>query len=159
MSLDISSRSGKLTTKRADGNADADQERPNQMTTIEVTAASVEVKPHAERRRFTQDQIRRILREHEAAMTAADRGAILRREGLYSSHITRWRQKRDARELQALAPSKRGPKPQPERAEIARLERENARLRKQLDQTHALLELQKKAAAIMDMLTNSSEGH
>lgn len=127
------------------------------MTTIEVSTESIEVKPQVERRRFSREQIRRILREHDAATTPAERGAILRREGLYSSHIARWRRKRDESELQALTPSKRGPKPQPERAEIARLERENARLRKQLEQTHALLELQKKAAAIMDMLNN--EGH
>ena len=127
------------------------------MTTIEVSSESIEVKPQVERRRFSQEQIRRILREHDAATTPAERGAILRREGLYSSHIARWRRKRDESELQALTPSKRGPKPQPERGEIARLERENARLRKQLEQTHALLELQKKAAAIMDML--NTEGH
>ena len=127
------------------------------MTTIEVSSESIEVKPQVERRRFSQEQIRRILREHDAATTPAERGAILRREGLYSSHIARWRRKRDESELQALTPSKRGPKPQPERVEIARLECENARLRKQLEQTHALLELQKKAAAIMDMLNN--EGH
>ena len=76
-----------------------------------------------------------------------------------TSHIARWRRKRDESELQALTPSKRGPKAQPEHTEIARLERENARLRKQLEQTNALLELQKKALAIMDMLTNNSEGH
>lgn len=80
----------------------------------------------------------------------------MRREGIYTSHITRWRANRDASELEALAPRRRGPKPQPERTEIARLERENARLRKQLEQTHALLELQKKAAAIMDMLTTQN---
>lgn len=158
MSLDIHSRPDKLNTKRAGGEADANQKRSNLMTTIELAAESIEVKPQAERRRFTQDQIRRILREHDKAATSAERGAILRREGIYSSHIARWRHKRDARELQSLAPSKRGPKPQPERVEILRLERENAKLRKQLEQTHALLDLQKKAAEIMAMLTNNSEG-
>lgn len=122
---------------------------------IETIIASVEVKPKIERRKFSNADKRRILQEYEAA-APQEHGAILRREGLYSSHIARWRAKREVRELQALAPVKRGPKAQPERAEIARLERENARLRKQLEQTHALLDLQKKAAAIMDILTATS---
>jgi len=134
------------------------------MTTIAVTTESVEVKPQApqaQRRRFNSAEKRRILRAYETAQTTSERGAILRREGLYASHIGRWRHSRDEHELKALEPAQRGPKAQPGRAQIAQLERENAELRKQLEQTRALLELQKKATAIMDMLTtsNSNEKH
>jgi transposase len=130
------------------------------MTTYDVTQTSIEVKPQAERRRFSSEQKRRILRAYEAG-TAQERGALLRREGLYSSHIGRWRAKRDAHELLAQAPNKRGPKARPEQAELSRLERENVTLRKQLAQARALLDLQKKATLLMDLLTLSpgDEGH
>ena len=113
------------------------------MTTHDVTQTSIEVKPQAERRRFSSEQKRQILRAYEAG-TAQEQGTLLRREGLYSSHIGRWRAKRDAHELMAQAPNKRGPKARPEQAELGRLERENVKLRKQLEQARALLDLQKK---------------
>ena len=130
------------------------------MTTHDVTQTSIEVKPQAERRRFSREQKRRILRAYEAG-TPQERGALLRREGLYSSHIGRWRAKRDAHELLAQAPNKRGPNARPEQAELSRLERENVTLRKQLAQARALLDLQKKATLLMDLLTLNSgdEGH
>ena len=115
----------------------------NQMTTHDVTQTSIEVKPQAERRRFSGERKRRILRVYEAG-TAQERGALLRREGLYASHIGRWRARRDAHELLAQAPNKPGPKARPEQAELGRLERENVTLRKQLAQARALLDLQKK---------------
>ena len=113
--------------------------------------ADVEVVAQAKRRHFSNAEKRRIL-------TAADRcgpgelGALLRREGVYSSSLSTWRRQREAGELAALAPQKRGPKADPDRAEalqIAKLTRENARLKDQLEKARLIIEVQKKVAALM----------
>ena len=79
------------------------------------------------RRHFSVEQKLRILAEYEAAKTPEARGAVLRREGIYSSHIALWRQKRDSGGKAALD-RKRGPKPNPHARELERLRRENERL-------------------------------
>lgn len=105
------------------------------------------------RRNFTADFKLRILDEVDAAREEGQGGvgAILRREGLYSSHISKWREQRDAGALAALN-RKRGPKPDPDKAlrrEMAKLERENERLRKRLAQAEAIIEVQKKLAILL----------
>jgi transposase len=92
----------------------------------------------AKRRRFTAEYKRKVLQEAEACTESGQVGALLRREGLYSSHLTTWRQARERGELQGLAPKKRGPAAQEtnplakelaaERREVARLKAENAKL-------------------------------
>lgn len=92
----------------------------------------------AKRRRFTAEYKRKVLQEADACTESGQIGALLRREGLYSSHLTTWRQARDRGELEGLAPKKRGPKAQEanplakelaaERREVARLKAENAKL-------------------------------
>ncbi len=96
-----------------------------------------EVTAKAKRRRFTAEFKRRILKEADAC-DRGELGALLRREGLYSSHLVEWRRARDAGELAGLTPRKRGPKAQPpdplaakvaeQQKQIARLEAENAKL-------------------------------
>ena len=79
-------------------------------------------------------------------------GALLRREGVYSSSLSTWRRQREAADLAALAPQKRGPKPDPAAAEarqIAQLMRENERLKSQLDKARLVIEVQKKVAALL----------
>ena len=93
--------------------------------------AEVEVVAKAERRRFTAEYKRRIVREADRCTKPGEIGALLRREGLYSSHLTTWRAARDRGELEGLAPKKRGPKaapPDPRDKKIAELEREIAQL-------------------------------
>ena len=92
----------------------------------------------AKRRRFTAEYKRKVLQEADACTESGQVGALLRREGLYSSHLTTWRQARERGELEGLAPRKRGPAARDvnplakelaaERREVARLKAENAKL-------------------------------
>jgi transposase-like protein len=79
----------------------------------------------------------------------------LRREGLYSSHLTTWRRQREAGELAGLKPKKRGRKKDEEAVELARLRRENERLRKQLEQADLIIAAQKKLAQALESLTEA----
>jgi transposase-like protein len=103
------------------------------------------------RRRFTVEQKLRILAEYEAAGTPEARGAVLRREGIYSSHIALWRQKRDGGGEAALD-RKRGPKPDPRARELDRLRRENERLLKRNSQLEKIVEVQGKMQALLQEL-------
>ena len=92
-----------------------------------------EVMPRARRRTFTAEYKARILREADACTKPGELGALLRREGLYSSHLTKWRRDRAAGALRGLKPKKRGRKgPSPEAKRIGELERENRRLKEEL---------------------------
>ncbi len=113
-----------------------------------------EVFPKAERRQFSARYKRSILQEYDACREPGEKGALLRREGLYSSYITTWRRQREHGELDGLAPKKRGPRADPQAAEIASLKRENERLRKRLEQAELIIEVQKKVSR---MLTLSEE--
>ena len=93
-----------------------------------------EVRTKAKRRTFTAEYKRRILEEADGCTESGEIGALLRREGLYSSHLSGWRRQREAGELAGLRPKKRGRKKDEEAAELARLRRENERLRRQLNQ-------------------------
>jgi transposase-like protein len=111
----------------------------------------VEVAAKATRRRFTVEFKRKVVREADGCKTPGAVGALLRREGLYSSHLTTWRAARDRGEL-AGAPKKRGPTPQrpdPRDKKIAELERETTRWRKRAERAEALVEVQKKLAALL----------
>jgi transposase-like protein len=72
-----------------------------------------EVRPKAQRRQFTAEYKKRLLDEADACTTPPQRGALVRREGLYSSHLTAWRRQRAHGILDGLAPKKRGVKPNP----------------------------------------------
>jgi len=76
-------------------------------------------------------------------------GALLRREGLYSSHLTTWRRQQEAGQIAGLTPRKRGPKSNPEAEEVSRLRRENARLTRQLAKAELIIEAQKKLSALL----------
>lgn len=106
------------------------------------------------RRRFAAEYKLRIVREAEAALASGVEGALgelLRREGLYSSHLAEWRALRDAGELEGLTPKKRGPKSRknPHAEEVARLERELARVKHELYKANAVIEVQKKLASLL----------
>jgi transposase len=106
------------------------------------------------RRTFTAEYKRRIVREADAALASGDEGAVgrlLRREGLYSSHLASWRRERDAGELAGLTPRKRGRKPSRNALadEVARLQRANAKLEEQLRKAETVIDVQKKLAALL----------
>jgi transposase-like protein len=101
--------------------------------------------PRAERRQFTGQYKLRILEEVERCTERGQVGALLRREGLYSSHLSKWRQQRADGQLQALSPHKRGRKaPEVGVEELARLRRENERLRARLEQAEMIIDVQRK---------------
>lgn len=113
-----------------------------------------EVADRPQRRRFSAEYKLRILRELDACTKPGEKGAILRREGLYSSLTSDWRQKRAAGELQALSPRKRGRPAKPRNPlapEVAKLERENARLQEELRKARLIIDVQKKLSAILEL--------
>lgn len=103
------------------------------------------------RRRFTVEEKLRILAEYEAATTPEARGAVLRSEGIYSSHIALWRQKRDSGGKAALD-RKRGPKPNPDAREVEKLRRQNERLVARNQQLEKIVEIQGKMQALLHEL-------
>ena len=95
-----------------------------------------------------------MLREYEATPTG-ERGALLRREGLYSSHISKWQEDRNVAQRQALEPRKRGPKPKPQPdPEVVVLRKQVARLEHQLQRAQKVIEVQKKISEILGVEQN-----
>ncbi|MBT8490015.1 MAG: transposase [Deltaproteobacteria bacterium] len=125
------------------------------------TVPEPEVRERAVRRRFTAAYKLRILKEAEICKGYGQLGALLRREGLYSSNLITWRRQMDQGTLEALSPKKRGPKakrPDPSARRIAELERENARLQKKLRQAETIIDVQKKVSEILQIpLTGNGE--
>lgn len=112
---------------------------------------SPEVREHAQRRRFSAEYKRRILKEVDTARQPGQIGAILRREGLYSSTIQNWRRQRERAELESLNPKKRGRRPTQAAVLAARykdIERENRKLQKRLKHAELLLDIQKKISEL-----------
>jgi len=109
------------------------------------------------RRSFTAEYKTRILDEYDALPVGSpERGALLRREGLYSSHIAEWRKARDAGARDGLAP-KTKPKRSPEQVELERLRRRTERLEAELARTKLALEITGKAHALLELLSESAD--
>lgn len=123
-----------------------------------------EVLEKAQRRIYSAQYKLRILQETDTC-SEGQIGAILRREGLYSSHLTTWRRQRQAGQLAALSDNKRGRKATPTHplsAEVERLRRENQRLSQRLEQAELIIEIQKKASRLLNITLenhNSPNGH
>ncbi len=118
------------------------------------TAPDPEVLEKPRRRRFSADFKLRILQETDSCTKSGQVGAILRREGLYTSHLSSWRVQRDAGALGALSPKKRGPRKaesNPLAPQVAQLQKDKTRLEKKLKQAEAIIEFQKKIAAMLDI--------
>jgi transposase len=112
-----------------------------------------EVSTKAVRRRFTAAYKRRILQEADRC-GRGEVSALLRREGLYSMHLTIWRKQRESAEIAGLEPRKRGRKPVPPNPlarDVERLRRENARLQKRLRQAETIIDVQKKLCDLLGL--------
>jgi len=116
-----------------------------------------EVRPKAQRRQFTAEYKQRLLDEADACTTPSQRGALVRREGLYSSHLTTWRRQRAQGILDGLAPKKRGVKSDPLVLENAQLRGEIKRLEQQLQRAETIIEVQKKLSQLLSGPTESSQ--
>jgi transposase-like protein len=145
----------KMGERRSNGRPVSQATSPTGRATISrmppnpTPAAAVpdpEVPEKAARRRFTAEYKLRIVREAEGCEAPGDVGALLRREGLYSSHLTTWRRQREGGMLEALMPKKRGRHaPHPLSRRVAELERENAHLQRRLKQAETIIEVPKKS--------------
>lgn len=112
-------------------------------------ALDPEVTERAKRRRFTTEYKLRILREADACKGDGDVGALLRREGLYSSQLAAWRRQRDEVAKAGLKARKRGPKPKAEDPRVAKMEREIVRLRRRLEEAETIIDFQKKLSELL----------
>jgi transposase len=123
---------------------------------------STEVSPRPTRRRFTAEYKQRILREAERCKEKGELGALLRREGLYSSHLAAWRATLGAEGRKGLEPKKRGTKPrqpagQGSKERVAQLEREVRRLTARAERAEALVEIQKKVSQLLGIALPKSD--
>lgn len=112
------------------------------------------------RRRFSAKDKLRILKEADACKEPGDLGALLRREGLYSSSISRWRRLRDSGQMKGLGPKRRGPAPReknPLEEKVNKLEKEILRLRARAERAEGLVELQKKVSEILGIELKRNE--
>ena len=128
------------------------------MTDRRETNGNPEVQEKAKRRRFDASYKLRVLEEAERCREPGQVGELLRREGLYSSHLTTWRKQRDEGALQGLGPKRRGRKPKrkdPMALEVERLRRENQRLTERLRQAETIIEVQKKISEMLGILPTS----
>jgi transposase len=135
----------------------AEGRRPTAVPT--PAAATPELSDRPRRRTFTGQDKLRVLAEIDSA-AAGGIGAILRREGLYSSTLSEWRRLRDAGALGAQTAIKRGPRPavrNPMAEELAQAKRENARLLRRLEHAEAIIAIQKKVAALLGLPLATSD--
>ena len=118
-----------------------------------------EVLARAKRRTYTAEYKQKVLAEADATRGSGEIGAVLRRHGLYSSHLTKWRQERKSGILEGLAPQKRGPKSKahPLTAENQKLRRDNDRLTDRLRKAEIIIDVQKKVAMLLGLPIAESE--
>ncbi len=136
------------------------QQEQQQANGLKARVPDPEVVPKAKRRQFTAKYKLRVLKEVDRCTERGQIGELLRREGLYSSHLSKWRQQRARGQLQGLSPKRRGRAAQaPAAAELAQLRRENERLRAQLEQAELIIDVQKKLAKLLGLTTAESESN
>ena len=109
------------------------------------------------RRQFSTEYKRRILKEAAACKGNGAVGALLRREGLYSSHLTTWRRQEARGELSGKGTAQRGRKAKEQDDEVAELRRENAKLAQQLEQARYIIDAQKKLSLALEQTLHESE--
>jgi transposase len=133
------------------------------MTDADLRGARVDdeaVSPRSDqprRRSFSAEYKAAILAEYDSLSEPGAKGALLRREGLYSSHLVEWRRARDAGVRAALADKPRKPTRSPAEVEADRLRRDNERLRAELAKSKAALEVVGKAHALLELLSESAD--
>lgn len=119
-------------------------------------APEIEVPPKATRRRFPAEYKARILAEYER-LPDGEKGVLLRREGLYSSLISEWRKQAAAGTAEDLGRKRGRPGPDAKDRKIAQLEAENERLRRQLETSEKVIEVQGKVSALLEHLSESAD--
>ena len=124
---------------------------PGPTTTSRAPDPDPEVAATVQRRRFSAEYRLRILTQADACKKPGEVGALLRREGLYSSLLTNWRRQRETGALREMRGRRRGPKPRPVDPRVTQLEAENRRLQRKLQRAETIITLQKKVAEILGL--------
>ena len=126
---------------------------------LEIMPRDSEVSPKPKRRTFTAEYRHQIVKEAAACTKPGEIGALLRREGLYSSHLVDWRRAAERGELAALTPKKRGAKPKLDERDrkLAEQEREIAKLRARAERAELLVEIQKKVSLALGIPLDDSD--
>ncbi len=138
--MDVVAGPGPEGARRATGG-------PGPVTTSRPSDPDPEVPATVQRRRFSAEYRLRILKQADACKQPGEVGALLRREGLYSSLLTNWRRQREAGALREMRGRRRGPRPVDPR--MKQLEAENRRLQRKLQRAETIITLQKKVAEIL----------
>ncbi len=134
---------------------DGDSKRARRGSGESPSLPDPEVEVKAGRRRFTTQYKLSIVEQADQCQHPGEIGALLRREGLYSSHLSTWRRQRREGMLQRLSPQQRGPKPNAaaaEQREIARLQKQVSKLERELEKAHTIIDVQKKLSAMLSTL-------
>jgi transposase-like protein len=129
---------------------------PSSESSMKVRETDPEVAPRAKRRTFSNAEKQRIVREANHCTKPGEIGALMRREGIYSSMLASWRTQQACAERAALAPPKRGSKPAAnlaEQRELKQLSGENARLRSELKRAQIIIDVQKKLCTLLGLPT------
>lgn len=125
---------------------------------LNLSVPNPEVTPKAKRRTFPAEYKLRILDEAAQCTQPGERGALLRREGLYASHLTHWRHELREGALAGLKPKKRGRKSEPLAVENAQLKREIARLQAKLERAETIIDVQKKLSQLLGLPIHNETG-
>jgi transposase-like protein len=134
---------------------DGDSKRARRASKESPSLPDPEVEVKAGRRRFTTRYKLSILEQADQCQHLGEVGALLRREGLYSSHLSTWRRLRREGALEGLSPRQRGPKPNAavaEQREIARLQKQVSKLERELEKAHMIIDVQKKLSAMLSTI-------
>ena len=134
---------------------DGASERARRASEESPSPPDPEVEVKSRRRRFTTRYKLSILEQADRCQQPGEIGALLRREGLYSSHLSTWRRHRQEGVLQGLGPQQRGPKPNAvaaEQREIARLQKQVSKLEHELEKAHTIIDVQKKLSVMLSTI-------
>jgi transposase len=124
---------------------------------LEEAGTQTEVVAKAKRRQYPAEYKLRILKEVEECKGKGEVGALLRREGVYSSLVSKWREQRERGSLTGLSEHRRGPKVDANAVELARLQRENKRLQEKLERAELIIDVQKKVAQLLGVPLSDSQ--
>ena len=144
-----------MNSNPIDKAVDGDSKRARRASEESPSPPDPEVEVKAGRRRFTPRYKLSIVEQADQCQHPGEIGALLRREGLYSSHLSTWRRQRREGELQGLSPQQRGPKPNTaaaEQREIARLQKQVSKLERELEKAHTIIDVQKKLSALLSTI-------
>ena len=144
-----------MNNNRLDKAVDGDSKRARRASEESPSPPDPEVEVKAGRRRFTSQYKLSILEQVDQCQHSGEIGALLRCEGLYSSHLSTWRRLRREGALEGLSPRQRGPKPHAaaaEQREIARLQKQVSKLEHELEKAHTIIDVQKKLSALLSTI-------